>query len=164
MATIDVKVGGDAVVGHPSGRGLANAYNFSYLVKGADVAVAKGSALAAADVIQITDIPAESVVNFCALEVTTAETGTALTADLGDAADPDRYVDDADLTVVAFSAPGTGGTFAPHAQNTATEVLALTLVTVTAANDDWVIRVYGQMSDISGNPEALAAKDVPIGQ
>ena len=57
----------------------------------------------AADVLQLFDVPARSLVQMVAWEVVTAEGGT-FTFDLGDTADPNGFVDNADGNVVAKGA------------------------------------------------------------
>lgn len=157
MATIDMKQGGSA-----AGRGWSATSQpgvVSIRVRAADVVTAKGSALAASDVIQLMDLPANTRYGHATIEVITADSGTALTGNLGDT-DADAFIAAGDLTATGIVAEGTG-TFDLTKIAASADVLALTLVTVTSAGDDWEIDVLIEVADYTGNPRAIAAKDNP---
>lgn len=159
MATVDLKQGG-------STAGLqmcptAQPGVVSIRVRGADAAAAKGSALAAADIIEVMDIPAGVVVSNATINVRTADTGTTLTFDLGDTATADEWVDGADGTTAGYKAQGTNGVFSQSILYTSASVLELAIITATAANDDWEVEVLAELTDYTGNPRAQAAKDNP---
>lgn len=165
MATVDLTQTGTAT-GHPSPRGVKLPYLVEVYVTGAAAAAAKGSALAAADVIQVLDIPAETIVLSAGIEVLTADTASSadVLADLGiTGGDVDGFTDGADLSTVGYPAFGTGGDIITNAvrQVTADTLDILTGATTTyTSNDDWKIRVYAVLLDISSQPEPQAAKDV----
>jgi len=66
------------------------------------------TALAAADILEVIKVPAQTLVTHVALEVTTAEGGT-LTVDVGDGDNPDGYLDgvNANATAAYISVAGT---------------------------------------------------------
>lgn len=123
------------------------------IVDFAVAAAAKGSALAAADVIQAINVPAGSVVLSAGLEVITAVSGgvTVLTVDLGvTALDPDAFIAAYNLFA------GVAGDYAPKALagsegfvgNTATTV-DLLLKTQTGTLAAGSVRVWAFIGDIS---------------
>lgn len=108
----------------------------------ASVVVTAG--MAAADTIEITDIPAEGVVVPQLSHVTcSADPGTTLTMDIGDAADTDRYADGINLGSggqVAF----TSGTMpaaatVPHRDQTGPTRVIATLATAATLTADTVL-------------------------
>lgn len=159
MATIDLKQGGSAA--GLEVRPTAQPGVVSVKVRAADAVAAKGSALAAADIIEIMDIPAGTAVGFATLNVVTADTGTTLTFDLGDTATADEFVDGADGTTTGYKAQGTNGVFSQKILYSSASTLELLVATATSANDDWEVDVLFEVTDYSGNPRARAAKDNP---
>jgi len=110
MATVDLTAGGGEIpyVGSPNG---------AYVKKNAvDFSVASRNA---SDVLQLIDVPADTLVLAVQWKVTTAEGGT-FTFDLGDGVDPNGYVDNANgnalaagasLATTAFSVAVGGGKY-----------------------------------------------------
>lgn len=161
MASINVKTGGDT--------GLANFQEFSRPVwvkleiTGAQVQAANGgTAIAAADTIELITIPAGFVVEGAVLDIVTADTGTTLTFDLGDNDQADRWVDGADVTTVGFAAAGTNGQTDEVRVYGATNQLRLTAVTAASANDDYVVRVLVKLANLrDGIGRAIPAVNNP---
>lgn len=123
-------------------------------VTGAAAAAEKGSALAAADVIQFLNIPANTIVHWARLYVTTGDTGTTLTMDLGYGSNVDVFTDGASAVAAAqgaWGALGTNGKINGTTSNlfTAADTLDIVLATETDSNDDWVVQVVVCMSDLS---------------
>ena len=149
MATIDLSSGlGNGQ--HPS-RSLGR---LPYVVeKTIDFAVAttaKGSALAAADVIEAIDVPAQSVVLNAGYEVTAAITGDVV-VDLGvTGVDADVFVDGAVL-----AAATTVGTFAQNAAAYqpvvigAADTVDLLIAASTTAISAGKVRVWALVVDVS---------------
>lgn len=104
MATVDVSPGIQA--GTNPARSLRNMpYVIEATLNFATATTTKGSALAATDVIEVLDIPAESVVLSAGYEVTAAITGD-VTVDVGvTGIDADNFIDGA--TLAAATAVGT---------------------------------------------------------
>lgn len=118
----------------------------------AAAATAKGTALAANDVLEAIRIPAETVVLFAGFEVTVAQTGGS--ADqailLGDGVDPNRWVDTFDLDAAV------AGDYGPIVIATAnptvfkgTDTIDITISAATTVGTAGKIRVYACMVDAS---------------
>lgn len=112
--------------------------------------------VAAADVIQMLDIPAETDVWMAGFEVITALTGTSPDIDLGWGTDTDEWVDGND---------GSAG----YATQTAwqlplrfTSADTIDLLFNTNAATAGVIRVFAWLGDISGAQETMTASDTRI--
>jgi hypothetical protein len=123
-------------------------------VTGAAAAAEKGSALAAADVIKFLDIPANTIVHWARLYVTTGDTGTTLTMDLGYGSNVDVFTDGASAVTAAegaWGALGTNGKINGTTSNlfTAADTLDIVLASESSSNDDWVVQVVVCMSDLS---------------
>lgn len=123
-------------------------------VTGAAAAAEKGSALAAADVIQFLNIPANTIVHWARLYIQTGDTGTTLTADLGYGSNVDVFTDGASIVaaeVGTWGPLGTNGKINGTTSNlfTAADTLDIVLATESASNDDWVVQVVTCMSDLS---------------
>lgn len=149
--------------GHVTPRGTRQPYMIEVFVTGADAVAQKGSALANADVLQILDIPAESLILGAGLEVITADTdGSAdILMDVGIGGSVDVFVDGADPSTTGYKAAGTNGSLAFTNAERVTSADTLDIVLSEAAsfssNDDWKVRVYVVLLDVSGMPEAAAA-------
>ena len=153
MATIDLatKLGSGQV---PSVH--ATRFPVYYVEQTLDFAAAvtvKGSALATADIIEIIDLPANTVVLTAGWEKLTALTGTVsvLTADLGvTGVDVDAFVDGDDLyasAVGAFTAKALAGSEIVIG-NTA-DTLDLVMLTQTGTVTGGTLRVWALLLDIS---------------
>lgn len=118
----------------------------------AAAATAKGSALATADIIEIIDVPAGSVVLSAGWEKLTALTGTVsvLTADLGvTGIDVDAFVDGDDLfasAVGAYSQKALAGSEIVIG-NTA-DTVDLVMLTQTGTVTGGTLRVWALIADI----------------
>lgn len=160
MVTVDLS--GASSLGHQSNRGTRQPYIVEYFVTGAQAAAAKGSALATADILQIADIPAESLVLSAGIELDVSDSGSDITMNLGIGAATDVFVDGADATAAAgYMATGTNGEEIISATRvTAADTLDLAIIQAVSldSNDDWEIRVYMILMDISGQPEAAPAQ------
>lgn len=127
----------------------------------AAAATAKGSALAANDVIECITVGANTAVLFAGAEVTTAPAGgTACTADLGiTGGDVDAFVDG--MTVTGASA----GDYAALA-NTAVPIVVTASDTIdllllgTTPDTSGKIRVYACLMDVDGIGGDKAADEV----
>jgi hypothetical protein len=150
MADIDVTSG--AVTGHPGRRGRRTPYLARIEVTAAAAVAAKGSALASADVVQAMDIPANTLVLAAGGEVTTADSGTTVPADISfDAVD---FVAAGDLTTAAVL---TSIDLIAGPSATA-NTLDVKLDTLVAAGDDWVVDIWAVLLDVSAYPTVQDAK------
>jgi len=147
MATVDLTVGG--TTGHPASIATRNPYIMSTEVTGAAAAAAKGGVLDALDVIQVFDIPADTVVIYGGAEITTADTDGSADAlvSLGTGVDVDQWVAAVTLDVAAILTT----LFAPEQTFAAADTvdLALTETTAYSSNDDWVMNVWVLCVDIT---------------
>lgn len=148
MATINLAASASTL--HP-----ANSYHkVPYLVETyvdlAAAATAKGSALAAADVIEALRIPGKSIVTASGAEVVTAATGgTVLTIDVGTGVDADSFVDGFDLhaaTAGALTSSVVGG--GPLVVGAAGDTVDVTLATATGTYTAGVLRVWALVTDL----------------
>jgi hypothetical protein len=116
----------------------------------ATAATTKGSALAATDVIEVLDIPAESVVLSAGYEVTAAITGD-VTVDVGvTGIDADNFIDGA--TLAAATAVGTyaqqAAAFQPIILQSA-DTLDVLIATSTTAISAGSIRVWAVVCSVA---------------
>lgn len=154
MATIDLSNG---LGGAP--RPVRSLTNMPYFVeKTIDFAVAataKGSALAAADVIEVIDVPAGTMVLNAGLQVTTVATGESndTTVDLGiTGVDADCFVDGFDLDAAAAGAYAqNAAAFQPLIVGTA-DTIDLLITTATTAPTGGKVRVWAVLCDIGAKP------------
>ena len=94
MATVDVSNGINAGT-HPSRAIRKEPYKVEFDLNLATATTTKGSALASADVLQVIDIPAKTMVWAAGLEVVTPNDGD-FQIDIGTGADPDAFADNFD--------------------------------------------------------------------
>ena len=141
MATYNV-TGAGGTTGHPSnGR-------TPYLVENTiDISAINGDSGAAQnDVLQVLDIPAETIVMEAGVEVLTALSAN-VTLDLGiTGGDVDIFVD-GDTNATGFSAA------TATARHVAASADTLDLLVLSAASSAGKVRVYAVMCDISGIDE-----------
>ena len=141
MATYNV-TGAGGTTGHPSnGR-------TPYLVENTiDISAINGDSGAAQnDVLQVLDIPAETIVMEAGIEVLTALSAN-VTLDLGiTGGDVDIFVD-GDTNATGFSAA------TATARHVAASADTLDLLVLSAASSAGKVRVYAVMCDISGIDE-----------
>jgi len=154
MATIDLSNG---LGGAP--RPVRSLTNMPYFVEKtidfAAAATAKGSALAAADVIEVIDVPAGTMVINAGLQVVTVATGESsdTTVDLGiTGTEPDNFVDGFDLDAAAAGAYAqNAAAFQPLIVGTA-DTIDLLIATATTAPTGGTVRVWALMCDIGAKP------------
>lgn len=154
MATIDLSNG---LGGAP--RPVRSLTNMPYFVeKTIDFAVAataKGSALAATDVIEVIDVPAGTMVLNAGLQVTAVATGESndTTVDLGiTGVDADCFVDGFDLDAAAANAYAqNAAAFQPLIVGTA-DTIDLLIATATTAPTGGTVRVWAVLCDIGAKP------------
>ena len=152
MATVNMTTSPTNVT-HPSrGSNVRVPYAVEYMLDWGEAATAKGSALAAADVIECIDIPAETIVLAAGFEVYTVSTGesadVALT--LGDGVDPNRWVDTFDLDAAAAGAHGTivVATANPTVFATA-DTIDVVISAATTAPTGGKLRVYAVLVNVA---------------
>lgn len=118
----------------------------------ATAATSKGSALAAADVIQTIDLPAHTLVLAAGFEVTSVMTGTSTdaTVDLGvTGIDPDAYVDGFDLDGAAVGTyPQQPAAYQPIVIGGTADTLDLLIATQTGTITGGVLRVFAVLQDV----------------
>jgi hypothetical protein len=118
-------------------------------------ATAKGSALAAADVIEVIDVPAGTMVINAGLQVVTVATGESsdTTVDLGiTTTEPDNFIDGFDLDAAAAGAYAqNAAAFQPLIVGTA-DTIDLLIATATTAPTGGKVRVWALMCDIGAKP------------
>jgi hypothetical protein len=151
MATIDLATGIGAGV-QPSVQAVRWPVHYVEVEIDLDDAEdEKGSALAAADIIQAIDIPANSVIWLAGLEVITANSGsTVLTLDLGvTGADVDAFVDGFDFvgaSVGDFAAQPAA--YQPIVIGNTADTLDLLIASLTTTNTGGVVRVWCVYADV----------------
>ena len=154
MATIDLSNG---LGGAP--RPVRSLTNMPYFVEKtidfAAAATAKGSALAAADVIEVIDVPAGTMVLNAGLQVTAVATGESNdnTLDLGiTGVDADCFVDGFDLDAAAAGAYAqNAAAFQPLIVGSA-DTIDLLIATATTAPTGGKVRVWAVLCDIGAKP------------
>ena len=152
MATIDLatKLGAGIVPSVHSTR-----FPFHYAeatINLATAATTKGSDLAAADVIEAIDLPAQSVVIAAGIEVITAQSGsTVLTLDLGvTGSDADAFVDGFDLVAATAGAYASQpAAYQPIVIGGTADTLDVLIATLTTTNTGGVIRVWAIYADVA---------------
>ena len=156
MATYDHTTG-QGTAGHPSR--MRSVYVLEKTVDIAAVCTAGGiSALTAADIIQVIDVPAESYIIHVGVEVITALNGTTPLLDV-DFAAGDDFVDNFDATGTGYAGAGTNGhvdyTAVTTFSNRVTATDTIDILVNAGANDvsTGKIRVYAILADISGIDE-----------
>ena len=157
MATVTTLAKAAGGRGNPSKK----PYMVEVTIDLAAAATAKGSALAAADVIECISVGANTVVMFAGTEITTAPTGgNGCTIDLGiTGGDVDAFVDGATIT---GESAGSYGTLV----NTACPILVTTADTIdmlligTTPDTAGKIRVYAMLMDVDSVGSSKAADEV----
>jgi hypothetical protein len=118
---------------------------------------AKGSALAAADVIEAIRIPDDVYVHWAGIQTIAVDDATTLTLDLGTDVDPDNWVDGYDQAAAIAGAYATsiipGTTAAVNFSVTAANSIDVTLATLTGTLTVGKIRVFALVTDMTGIKE-----------
>jgi len=152
MATIDLSPGAGVANTQPSVHGNRFVTHYTDVDIDLDEAeTEKGSALAAADVIQALDIPANSVVLAAGIEVLTVNSGsTVLTFDLGvTGGNVDNFVDGFDaVAAVAGDFSSQPADYAPVVVGNTADTLDVLIATLTTTNTGGVFRVWMIWCDI----------------
>lgn len=155
MATVTMTKGGHL---HATRHGnTAVPYLVELDVDFAKVAEEKGSAIAAADVLEVLTVPAGTLVLYAGAQVLEEITGTSadLTVDFGvTGGDVDRWVDgwDLDAAVVGEYAPAPGTAISPALFFTATDTLDVLVATQTGTVTGGKVRFFACLLDISDRP------------
>jgi hypothetical protein len=153
MATVTTLAGGK-VDGFTAGR---MPYFKEVLIDFAAAATAKGSALAAADVIEAISVPANTIILNAGLEVVTVAGGESndTTVDLGvTTTEPDIFIDGFDLDAAAAGAYAqNAAAFQPLVIGTA-DTIDLLIATATTAPTSGVVRVFAILMDVDARKTA----------
>lgn len=140
-------------------------YYVEQVIDFAAAAAAKGSALAAADIIEAITVPAGTMVLNAGLQVLTVATGESsdTTLDLGiTTTEPDNFVDGFDLDAAAANAYAqNAAAFQPLIVGTQ-DTIDVLIATATTAPTGGKIRVFAVLMDVrtdGGTDGALADRD-----
>jgi len=151
MATITT-LAGSASAGRTAG---AVPYLVDVTIDFAAAATAKGSALAAADVIECINVPANTLILNAGLEVITVLGGESndTTFDLGvTTTEPDNFVDGFDADAAAAGAYAqNAAAYQPLVIGTA-DTIDLLIATATTAPTSGEVRVWAVLMNIDGRP------------
>lgn len=123
----------------------------------ADALTAKGSALAAADIVQLIDLPKGAVAFGAGVEVITAADSTTLTLDVGTAVDADAFVDGFDGKSAAGTVSQFPAAYQPLAA-VAADTLDVTFATLTGTLTSGKVRVWVVLVDTRDVPNPGIAK------
>jgi hypothetical protein len=160
MATVTT-LAGSASAGRTAG---AVPYLVDVTIDFAAAATAKGSALAAADVIECINVPADTLILNAGMEVVTVLGGESndTTFDLGvTGVDADVFVDGFDADAAAAGAYAqNAAAFQPLIVGTA-DTIDLLIATATTAPTGGKVRVWALMCDIGAKP-APGAVDTDV--
>jgi len=118
-----------------------------------DAEAEKGSALAANDVIQVLDIPANSVILAAGIEVLTAQSGSSvLTFDLGvTGVEVDNFVDGFDVVAaVATDYAAAPAAYQPIIIGATADTLDILIASLTTTNTGGLFRVWAIVADVDG--------------
>jgi len=147
MATYNRTSSGGGTVGHPSS--VANAYVITSPVYDA----ADNTQLAQGDVVELIDLPADTMVIGGAIETLEASGNSNMTFDVGitgSATSLDAMVDGGDSNAAAFVA------FSPTALHinatTSADTLDLLVISSSGTSAAWRFRAHAVLVDISKNP------------
>ena len=155
---IDMTVGGVAngaatSTNHKARLGAQMPYTVEFTLDFAEATTAKGSALAATDVFQVIDVPANTMVHGAVAEVITAVNSTVCTLDI-DVAEGDSFIDGGNAATTGFMAIGTNG-LAPFGANTVNPSSAADTIDVKIATAGSVaiatgkVRIIAFMTDMT---------------
>lgn len=153
MATITT-LAGAATAGRTVG---SVPYLVDVTIDFAAAATAKGSALAAADVIEALSVPVNTVILNAGLEVITALGGESndTTFDLGTAVDADVFVDGFDADAAAAGAYAqNAAAFQPIVVGSTADTIDITIATATTAPTSGEVRVWAVLMNVDGRPAA----------
>jgi hypothetical protein len=156
MATVTTLAGGAT-----AGRTVGSVpYLVDKNIDFAAAATAKGSALAAADVIECISVPVNTVILNAGLEIITVMGGESndTTFDLGTAVDADVFVDGFDADAAAAGAYAqNAAAFQPLVVGATADTIDITIATATTAPTSGVVRVWAVLMNVDGR---IAADEV----
>lgn len=139
--------------GHVSRANKRTPYLVEWYIDFADVTTAKGSAIAASDVIEVVKLPAGTIVHDAGLQKITAMTGTStdLTFDFGiTGVDADQYVDGWDFDAASVGALATPrGVNTPPQLVTSGDTIDILIATQTNTFTGGKVRAWAIISDVS---------------
>ena len=151
MATVTT-LAGSASAGRTAG---AVPYLVDVTIDFAAAATAKGSALAAADIIECINVPANTLILNAGLEVITVLGGESndTTFDLGvTTTEPDNFVDGFDADAAAAGAYAqNAAAYQPLVIGTA-DTIDLLIATATTAPTSGEVRVWAVLMNVDGRP------------
>jgi hypothetical protein len=157
MATVTTLTGG-ATAGRTAG---SVPYLVDKVIDFAAAATAKGSALAAADVIECISVPVNTVILNAGIEITTVLGGESndTTFDLGvTGVDADVFVDGFDADAAAAGAYAqNAAAFQPVVIGATADTIDLLIATATTAPTSGVARVWAVLMNVDGR---IAADEV----
>jgi len=149
MATITTLAGGAT-----AGRTVGSVpYLVDKNIDFAAAATAKGSALAAADVIEAISVPVNTVILNAGLEIITVLGGESsdTTFDLGTGVDADNFVDGFDADAAAAGAYAqNAAAFQPVVVGATADTIDITIATATTAPTSGVARVWAVLMNVDG--------------
>jgi hypothetical protein len=156
MATVDQTLGGSTT--HPTRRGSHYPYSVERVIDFAEVTTAKGSAIANGDIVNVFNVPANTLLHGAIAKVeTAANTSTAATIDI-DVAEGDDFVDGGDVLTAGWLAAGTNG-LAPFGANTVNPI-------ATSDTLDMKIIMPGSVALATGQVRVIAfmtdMSDLPV--
>jgi hypothetical protein len=164
MATITTLVPADGVT-EATKQWKQQPILLSNIIDFADALVAKGSALAAADVIEALRLPAGGYyVHFAGLQCITPDDATTLTVSVGTGAGAANWVSGFDQAAAAAGAyatmiiPGTSGTI--NFASNAGESIDITFATLTGTLTVGKVRVFALVTAVTGEKQAGLANFV----
>ncbi len=157
----------------PRARGVSNPNRGFYYVQNfidwADAATAKGSALAAADVIEAISVPVGTMIVNAGIEVTSLATGESsdVALDLGvTGVDADVFVDGFDLDAAAAGAYAQNpAAYQPVVIGATADTIDVLIQAATTAPTGGVIRVWAVLCDVTDTGDkfgGLAARDTSV--
>jgi hypothetical protein len=157
----------------PRARGVSNPNRGFYYVQNfidwADAATAKGSALAAADVIEAISVPVGTMIVNAGIEVTSLATGESsdVALDLGvTGVDADVFVDGFDLDGAAAGAYAQNpAAYQPVVIGATADTIDVLIQAATTAPTGGVIRVWAILCDVTDTGDkfgGLAARDTSV--
>jgi hypothetical protein len=156
MATVTTLAGGAT-----AGRTVGSVpYLVDKNIDFAAAATAKGSALAAADVIECISVPVNTVILNAGIEIITVMGGESndTTFDLGTAVDADVFVDGFDADAAAAGAYAqNAAAFQPLVVGATADTIDITIATATTAPTSGVARVWAVLMNVDGR---IAADEV----
>ena len=147
--------------GYTAGRTAGSVpYLVDVSIDFAAAATAKGTALAAADIIECISVPANTLILNAGIEVITVLGGESsdVTFDLGvTSVDADNFVDGYDADAATAGAYAQNAAAYQPLVNATADTIDLLIATATTAPTSGVVRVWAVLMDIDGRIAAASA-------